>query len=133
MVALLTWTLTTEVVWAQPPRHEGRKKGHNSLGYGAGPPYSAVATKVSKCRGQGAVQSFSQLRCGASSAKQSSANPFLGESCFLFSFQPRFPCAPNPFLRTMVEEEHAHPAAPFHPWELGEGDSRHNLTITLDE
>lgn len=34
--------------------------------------------------------------------EQPPSNPSLGE-CFLFPLQPRFPCGPNPFLRTMVE------------------------------
>lgn len=85
---------------------QARGKGEGTLQSGI----SSGTTVLSRGTGRsvspgdkGAVQSFTQLRWAAGSVEHSSSNPFLEESSFLFSFQPQFPCGPNPFLRTMVE------------------------------
>lgn len=41
-------------------------------------------------------------------------NLFPGESCFLFSFQPQFPCALSPLFAAKAEK-HAHPGCTPHP------------------
>lgn len=65
-------------------------------------------------------------RWGAGGVQRSPTNPFLGESCFLFSFQRGFRAHP-PLSSEQWWKEHAHPC------ELGEGDSRQNLTISLHQ